>query len=418
VLFFALVLLGAFLVAPRGPGEGNVKFYLTVAWFLVFAYSLALSVMLPVRTFAREKREKLLQVLGARPISRFGLLWARFLAALGTGGAAVLIGCVCVWAGVKITASRMGVDLSSLSGSHVYPLAPREVPESEVAALARELARDRTFLRRHGPEGILRIARSALSARRLGDGDETVIVWEGLPPGAPAGRIRFLPRIYPPWSQVQATFEVGGKTYTRDLSPDVPAAFAYPAGAVDSEGRLRVRISIKADSNGLVTFRVPDGLSVYVPEMGFGENLLRAGALVMALVGAVAAVGVLVGALLSYPVALLAVMVTVLLGLGSTLFTRAVQEFTGPLEHRHAGEPAHEYIPLPVREVWRKVMLYVLSAAPSLGSFDPGTELAEGRSISSYRILKGAFSQTFLRGGTALLLAWVFFRKRELGRRR
>ncbi len=416
-LFYALLFLLSFFMSGRGDPAGNVKFYITVAWFLLFAYTLTLVVVLPIRAFARERDGKLLSVLGTRPVSRLGFLLSRFLSAVVVGAILLGIGCAVVGAGARVVARRFGVDMVVLSGCAVHALPPRSVPPAAVEELADELRQDTAFLDRYGEEGVRRMARQALSVWRLHSGEEASIVWEGLPPRLRNGRIRFLPRVYPAWEEVEGEFRVGTTVVRRRLRSGVPEEFAVPQEAVGEDGRLRLFVTAVAEGDVLVNFRPPDGLAVYTPEVGFLENLFRAGAVVLTVVAAVGAFGVLAGATVSYPVGILAVVVMVLLGLGSTIFTEAVSEFTAPLEHRHAGEPVRELIPLAVRQVWQRIMLWALEIMPSLGSFDPGTELAEGRIVGLSRVAHSTLAGPIVRGGVALGIAWLLFRRQELGRR-
>jgi hypothetical protein len=394
-----------------------VKFYISLAWFLLFAYALTVVVLLPIRAFAQERDGKLLHVLGTRPVSRFGILFSRFLAGVVVGAVVLSIGCAVVGAGSVVVARRAGVDTAMFSGCAVHPLPPRDVPPEEVERLAEELRRDPAFLDRHGEEGVRRMARQALSVWRVKGGEEVPVVWEGLPAGVRAGRLRFLPRVYPPWEDVEGEFRLGGTSLRRRLRSGIPEEFTFGEDAIGRDGRLRLSVKAVATGDVLVNFRSPEGLAVYTPEIGLLENLFRAGAAALTVVAAVGAFGVLAGATVSYPVGILAVVVMVLFGLGSSIFTEAVSEFTETLEHRHGGEATRELIPLAVRQVWQRVMLWALEIMPSLGSFDPGTELAEGRSVPLTRVARSALTGPVFRGGIALLIAWVLFRRQELGKR-
>ena len=139
--------------------------------------------------------------------------------------------------------------------------------------------------------------------------------------------------------------------------------------------------------------------------------------ILLTFLAAMAALGVLSGSTLSYPVGLLAVVVMVLMALGHSIFTEAVREFTGVLGHHH-GEAPPELIPLALRQVWQKVMLVVLEALPTLGGVDPGSALAEGRSIPLGSVGRAFLEGTLLRGGCAFFIAWVLFRRQELAKRR
>jgi hypothetical protein len=417
-LFFALVFALSLSIGSGGPPEAGIRFYVTIAWFLVFAASLASAVIVPLRLFAQERSGKLLHLIGTRPLSRFGFIATRFATGLLAGVLVLAIGGGVIAGGVAVLAHRRGVDAGFLAGAAVFPLPPREVSSRALDELARQLGADEAFREQHGDAGVRRIALTALSTWRLSAGEEATITWSGLPRDLGAGRIRFRPRVYPVWEEVEAEFRFGREVVRQRLRSGVPAEFPFGPDAVTGDGDLPLTVRVIADGKPVVVFEPPDGLGVYVPYITFGENLLRAGALVLMLVAACAALGVLVGATLSYPVGILAVVVIVLLGLGSTLFTQALSEFTEPLGHYHHGETVREPLPAAVRDVWRQIMLAALRVVPTLGTLDPGTELAEGRSIGMARIAAFGLDAAVLRGGGALLAAWLLFRRQELGKRR
>lgn len=231
VIFYLFLFSFAFLISSRGPKAGNVKFYLSVAWFLLFAYSMATVVFLPVRFFAKERDERIIHILGTRPVSRFEFIWARFLSCIMVGSVLLSIGCIVIGAGAKALAVTRGMDLSFLSGCTVFPAPKKKVPQRQVAALARELAQDEAFLGRHGEEGVLQIAEQSLSMWRLKENETAHIVWQGLDVGSAGGRIRFVPQVSPVWEDVEISFSFGGRTLRRIGQPGVPREILFPAEA-------------------------------------------------------------------------------------------------------------------------------------------------------------------------------------------
>jgi len=409
----------AFLPGGGGPGLDAVKFYLSLGWFLCYAFGLGVGVFSPVRSFARDQEERLNLLLGTRPVPALSVLLGKFLASLCAGAVALLAGCLVLYAGSAIVAARRGVSLSELRGCRPYDLPLRAVSPLAVDSLARELARDTAFLERYGREGVRRIALRSLSVWRVGAGESITVKWSGLPPGVEGTYLRFTPRIYPPWSDAYVKVTAGGRTIERRLRTSIPERIDLPQGAIEPDGALTVTVAVTqtGDSRALVAFVPPDGIAVYVPETGFLGNLLRGALVAIVVAGALAAFGVLAGSALSYPVAVLAGMTFIIVGLGAGLFTEALREFTGPLQHHHGPGPVQEPIPLPVREAWRFVVSAVLKAFPSLGDFDIGLALGDGRLIPLSAALKNFALNLCARGGAALALAWIIFRKREMGRR-
>ncbi len=416
VLLYACIFGLAYGVATTGPKEGNLKFYVTAAWALLAGYCVVVVGFLPLRFFGSERTERQIHLLGTRPVSRFAFIGARFCASVLVGGAVLACGCLVIRAGTGVLAGRLGIDTDALTGCMVHPAPPREVPEGQVRELAAALARDEEFLRRHGEEGVAAIARENLSVWRLKDGETARITWRGLRRCEAPVRVRVNARIFPPWEVITVQFGMGGETFARELQSGVPIEFSVAGTAIDAEGACSVAVAVPEGKELLVYFPQADGLALYLPEVGFGGNLARAGLLFFAFLAAIGGFSVLAGASLSHAVGVLAVAVLVFVALGAGMLTEAAQQFTGTLEHSH-GRAAPEPVPLALREAWQTVLLGMLAVVPVMHDVDPGTELTEGRTIALGAAGATAFYGAGLRGGGALLLAWLLFRRRELGRR-
>lgn len=418
--YHAGVGLLALAVSTRGPKEETLKFYVAAAWLLVMAYGLALVLALPVSWFAHERRTRRIQLLAVRPLSRAGYLCARTAACAAAGGGALVLGVMAVWGGAQIVAARAGVPAALLSGCAVVPAPPRDVPALAVSELAQTLSRDAAFHARWGDEGVRRMARSALSVWRLAEGEEARIQWEGVATAVQGTRLRCRPRVYPPFDEVLLHVTLGdGPERAWAVRTGLPVAIPVEAGAFDPDGRLRVRLRTDSDRPHLVVFPEPDGLALYVPQVGLAGNLWRAGLLSMAFLASMAALGVLAGAALSPNVGLLAVGVLLIVALAAGALDDALAGFTVSAHHHEGHEEAsHGVLSDAVRHLWQKIMQGVIAVVPRTAGVDPGTELAEGRLIGMRLVARAALEGLALRGGIALGLAWWIFRRQELGARR
>lgn len=427
MIFYGVVLSAPFLLSDRGQPEDALKFYVSVAWTLVFLFVLGVMVFLPLIFFARERESRIGLLMGTRPVTRFGFLAARLLASWFIGFVLLAAGMFSLWAGTQVLSWRTGADLAALSGCRVKPAPPAVVSGMAVKALVRELGRDRDFVARHGEAGVQRIARRNLSTIRLKENEQTRVTWSRPFPldghDGQAARLQYVPSIYPPWGDVSLAFHVAGETITRFVDPGCPGHIPIPRDALNPEGDLAVDVRAVSASPVLVYFLLNQGLSLFVPMASFGENLVRASCLLFMFMAAMTVFSLFSGALFSFPVGMLAAVLLMLVGLSYPFLVASVAAFPEMTDHDHhahgedqeAGGPS---IPAPVRVAWQRTLLGVLMVMPNPGDDNPLNALTEGRLLTWSAVGAAALRELVARSGVVLLLAWFFFSRQELGRRR
>ncbi|HAK97497.1 MAG TPA: hypothetical protein DCM87_21535 [Planctomycetes bacterium] len=413
---YACILGLAFAVAAEGPKEANLKFYVTAAWLLLAGFSVCVVAYLPLRFFGAERAGRQVHLLGTRPVTRAAFIGARFCAGVLIAGAVLAAGCAVIGAGASVCARRLGIEREALAGCAVRPAPPKPVSAGQVRELAAVLGRDAAFLERHGERGVAAVARESLAVWRLTEGESARIVWPDVGPREGGLRVRVNARVFPPWEIVEVEFRAGAEVMRREIQSGVACELRLPGDAIGPDGALAVTVALPAERKALVYFPPGDGLALYLPEIGFGENLARAGLLFFAFTAAIGGFTVLSSAALSRAVSALAAAVIVFAALSANTLSEAAAQFTGTLGHSH-GEAAPEPLPRGVREVWQKAVTGMLAVVPTMRGIDPGAELVEGRTIGFGAVAAVAVHGTLLRGGGALLLAWLVFRRRELGKR-
>ena len=413
---YAGILGLAFAVAAEGPKEANLKFYVTAAWLLLAGFSVGLIAYLPLRFFGAERAGRQALLLGTRPVPRAAFIAARFCAGALITGAVLAAGCAVIGAGAGVCARRLGIETEALTGCAVRPAPPKPVSAGRARELAEALGRDAAFLERHGADGVAAMARESLAVWRLTEGQSATIVWPDAGPREGGVRVRVKARVFPPLELAEVEFRAGTEIVRRELQNGVACEFRLPGAAIGPDGALGLTVTLPADRKLLVYFPPEDGLALYLPEIGFGANLARAGLLFFAFTAAVGGFTVLSGATLSRAVSALAAAVIVFAALSANMLSEAAAQFTGTRGHYH-GEAVPEPLPPALRAVWQKAVAGMLAVIPTTRGIDPGVELVEGRTIGFGAAAAVAAHGTLLRGGGALVLAWLLFRRRELGKR-
>ncbi len=423
ILFYCALFCFSFLIQGEGPPGQAVRFYVQISWMALFAFCLVNVLLFPLSVFSSEREQRICFLLGTKPVSRCSFIAARYAGSVILGVCLIACGALVLAAGASVVAVRCDGDLSVLEGCRIYPVPGRDVSKKDAARLVEELSRDPVFLQKHGREGVIRIVRKTLSMQRLKTGEERTIVWRGIRPGTGDGTIRFTPRIYPPLEDVQLVFTVGGGRYERFVTPQKPGMFSFPLEAVRDDGTLAVDIRVDSADEAQVYFPRADGLSVYVPEILFAENLLRAALLLAVFLAAMAPFGVLSGSSFSFPVGLLAVTLMVVIGLGYPIFLSAADVVSQPGSHSHHQhheqnqDGIREWMKKPVFFIWENGMKAILRVFPDFGKVRPSEALVNGHMIQLSVIVKTALTEFVLRGFVVLLLAWFFYSRRELGKR-
>jgi hypothetical protein len=152
-------------------------------------------------------------------------------------------------------------------------------------------------------------------------------------------------------------------------------------------------------------------MQVLYPAATMGENFIRAGLMMLLRLAFIAMVGIFASTFLSFPVAVLLVLVIFSVGhLSNFIFTELLpkmfvfQDVMGP-----PGTPIH-----PLDTLLRNVLAYFFWLFPNFSPYDIVPNLTDGHIIEGRALLSCFLWLPFLRGGVLALAGWYIFRRREL----
>lgn len=176
-----------------------------------------------------------------------------------------------------------------------------------------------------------------------------------------------------------------------------PHEHKIPANLVSPEGKLFIAYRNPYDNMySSILFSEKNGLEILYTASTYFTNFGRAFILIMFRLIFLAIVSLSFGALLSFPVAVLAVMVVFIIGVCSGFIFDAVDSNMG--------------------NVSGSVLQTIMLLFPQLAKYDPSYMLEKGRHIDSLLVADCLLKMVMLNGGIAGVIGLLLFRKRELAR--
>jgi hypothetical protein len=158
-------------------------------------------------------------------------------------------------------------------------------------------------------------------------------------------------------------------------------------------------------------FPFEDGIQVLYPAATFGENVIRAGAVIFMRLAFVAMVGIWASTFLSFPVAVLLSLVVFMVGYFADFI---LNDLVGQMIV-FGTSMAPPWMPAnPVDNLIRNVFASILMLFPNFAKFDVVTNLSEGMLISMASVFDCFLWLVLIRGGVLTLTGWLIFKRREL----
>jgi len=190
-------------------------------------------------------------------------------------------------------------------------------------------------------------------------------------------------------------------------APNAFHEIKFPARLIAEDGSIWLRF-FNAGSGGTVIFDVDNPVEVMQREGNFPLNYYRSLVIIMFHVALLAALGVMAGALFSFPVASLLVVCLFIGGLIGPWFTK---EFVEPnIYARLTTVTAY------VDRAWRAFAGGIMAVMPNFGSFSPLGNLVNGKVVGMGQVASAGAVLFCIKGGLALLLGIYFYSRRELAR--
>jgi ABC-type transport system involved in multi-copper enzyme maturation permease subunit len=256
----------------------------------------------------------------------------------------------------------------------------------------------------------------AFRGLRRGSGDELVFVrfkaYSSRPGGRLFGRWLVADRVVAPPEDEGGTpthrFRVLGVRFAPDTGwmTDVRTRFTFPASMVGEDGTVYLAYE---NTDGEATVKFDDEFRVQLLQEGgaFLPNYYRATVVLLCHFALLAALGIMAGAIFSFPVASLAVVFIFVVGLVGTWFS----SFLAP--DLYGDYTLGEEI---VKLGWQGFLKAVLWVMPHFAKFNPLDNLTDGQMITWGTVASAGAVMVVLRGGVALLIGMFFYARRELAR--
>jgi hypothetical protein len=187
---------------------------------------------------------------------------------------------------------------------------------------------------------------------------------------------------------------------------DIRRQFTFPASMVPENGTLYLAYE-NTDPEATIGFDVDFSVQLLQRGGGFLPNYYRAVLVLLSHFALLSALGIMAGALFSFPVASLTVVFIFIIGLVGTWFSAF-------LEPEMWGD--FTLVQELVKLAWQGVLKAVLWVMPHFAKFNPLDDLTDGEMITWGTVALATTAMVVIRGGLALLIGMYFYARRELAR--
>jgi hypothetical protein len=217
------------------------------------------------------------------------------------------------------------------------------------------------------------------------------------------------------------TVNEGGQPYTwleDSFSLGKPHSFGVPSDELKADGTLEITYENRYAPKGRgdppvihAEFPFEDGIEVLYPAATFGENVVRAGAVIFIRLAFIALVGVWASTFLSFPVAVLLSLVVFMIGyMADFIFTDLISQM-----YVFGSSMVPPWAPLNrLDDALRTVLRGFFMLFPNFNKFDVVPNLSDGM-VVRWGMLRDCFLMLILvRGGILALTGWAIFQRREL----
>jgi len=183
--------------------------------------------------------------------------------------------------------------------------------------------------------------------------------------------------------------------------------FEMPASVVPPDGTLFFQYeNINTASAAMFNHTIP--IEILQKQGGFWPNYYRALLTLLCHVALLAALGMMAGAVFSFPVATLTVVFVVVVGLigpwFGTLLEPAIMTGEAP------------FLRDLLETIWRRGVEGFLTVMPHFGKYNPLSDLTDGITVTWSSVALAGAVMVFLQGTVAMLIGIYFYTRRELAR--
>ena len=433
IVFFLLAVVPAlpFLLRTDGTQLGQVRIVVTYSLYLAMFLLSILTLLVSTTSISKEIEQKQIFVLDPKPLGRWQIFVGKWIGIMTLN--AILIALLGIAAYILMMAlSRPGdnekefEDLRNnflISRENVTPDLPQDL--GRLVDAEYESRREQQLLPEDRAEIWVKQKLVPIVARRLNSVEPlTYKMWtfSGLPTNLPPDtkiQFRFMHNVTSrnqPDDGILGQWQLGdpnGVNYEfKQVSPyDGYHTVEVPADAIAPDGTMAAAYTNLRASQPLVIFPFEDGIRISYPVGSLEANYLKALLVIFLMLGMLALVGLVCGALLSFPVAILVVLAVFCIGVGAVFLSAQIQGtyFFGP-ELRQPGAAFNVG-----DQILQGVLQFVLFLFPPLLEYSPVSMVSDAQSISWVFVLKTLVELLLFRGGVVAVIGAFLFHRRELG---
>lgn len=197
-------------------------------------------------------------------------------------------------------------------------------------------------------------------------------------------------------------FQIGDQTFERQVALNASQTLVFDSSLVEPDGALTLLLANAPDNPREISF-APKELEVLYTVGGYEANFVRITTAMWIKLAFIAAVGVTLGAFLSFPVACLVALSILFMAESASYLTEALQYYTSETKE------GMDYVAVAVRVIAVPVS-WIFSVYAEL---EPTENLVSGLLVAWSTLLR---SLVILGGWTlaVLSLGWLIFSRREL----
>ncbi len=429
IIFFLLAVVPAlpFLLQTDGTQLGQVRIVVTYSLYLAFFLLSILTLFISTASVNKEIEQKQIFVLDPKPLPRWQIFAGKWLGIMVLNAILVaLLGVAAYILIMYLSRPSMGTekDHADLRGS--FLVAREAVAPDLPADIGTLVNQEYDKMKRDGtlPEGrpepwvkehlIPIVARNQNSVAPL-----TFKEWRfsGLPTNLPPDtRLQFrftylVSKRSPTAGGVDTDWLIGNYRFVQHLPYDGFHSVEVPLNAIAPDGTITARYSNAAEDGPLVIFPYDNGISIFYPVGSLEMNYFKALLVIYLMLGMLTLVGLVCGALLSFPVAVLVVLVIFSVGLGSQFLSGIIQGtfVFGP----DIRQPGAQYL----FGDWltQNILGFILFLFPPLLDYSPVTQVSDAQVIPWGFVFKTFVYLLLIRGGILAAFGAYLFHQRELG---
>lgn len=410
----AIVIVG--LLAAGIEADPNLSYgvqsFLTYSIGVVLAMSTLTLMVVACGSVSTDLEDRIIYTVLTKPIARGGYLFGKWL------GLVAIIAVGLVATSLEIYLLARGVAIVHADTPEAVEAVEREIFTARIATEPRVLDfEDRVeyalkYLAARGDERSREeVEAEIFQRRRVLEADETrTYRFDGLVGGA-EHVLRLRPRMFeaPASGRIQLELSFDGEPPRLVLlKRDQFTHLVVPPSAVLDHS---VEVSIRNREADRVVMRGRDGLEVLRPAAGFSGNIVRSFVIYALYLAFIAALGVLCGAFLSFPVACLSVLVLSLAAAVSNYLLRVAEKsakYARPPEELETIDRIFAGI--------EQIGVFTARLLAKFGGVSPTRHLVEGRLVSSTSVLEAGIVIGGLWIGGVVVVSILLFQRREIAR--